>query len=841
MNRSYSRAFAVITASMYFMFLAGCGGGDSGPTSPSPTPPTPTPPAPPPTPVATSITVAPSSHTLASIGATIQLTATVKDQNNNPMTGQTVTWTSANTAVATVSGNGLVTAVSNGTSQVTARSGNASGTASITVAEPVPTRIAVTPSSHTLEAIGATVQLTATVRDQRNNVMSGQSITWSSGDEAVATVSAAGLVTAVSNGTSQVTARSGNASGTASITVAEPVPTRIAVTPSSHTLEAKGETVELRATVRDQRNNVMSGQSITWSSGDEAVATVSAAGLVTAVRNGSVQITAQSGSLSSNAAITVAQAPAGILIAVDPDSTTLTEIDQTLQLTVVVIDANDFSVEDAAVSWSSSDESVATVDEDGLVTAVGNGMTEITATAGEASGMVSISVMGPSPDRETLIALYNATSGPIWRQQDNWLSEAPIRTWHGITTDEGDRVTKIELTDNLMTGPIPPELGQLARLDSLIFSRNSFHAPIPPELGQLERLEYLDLDFSDLTGSIPPELGQLERLEFLNLGTNDLTGPIPPELGQLERLEFLNLGTNDLTGPIPPELGQLASLERLLLFYSGLSGTIPPELGQLTNLTLLLLSGNNFTGNIPPVFGQLANLHTLDLAENQLSGSLPVELGQLASLRQLQLNGNNLTGNIPPELGQSEDLRFLHLGNNSDLSGSLPDSFLDLERLRELGLNGTQICVPPTADFQTWLSGIRDLDLEDITFCEPEYLPWTGVEVERGKLVFSASLGTIDLADCFTRNVLIGAVAPFPTEGLKDWNAPTGETLTVHYSLWQRSDDMGSTWTDIEATRVTYDACPYDPEVAGEYRLVGDITIDDERAFRRSENTFVIP
>ena len=987
MNRPYIRAFAVITASMYFMILAGCGGGDSAPTSPTPS--TPTPPAPPPTPVATSITVNPSSQTLATIGATVQLTATVRDQNNNPMTGQTVNWTSANTAVATVSGNGLVTAVTNGTSQVTARSGNASGTASITVAEPAPTRIAVAPSSHTLEAIGETVELRATVRDQRNNVMSGQTITWTSGNEAVATVSEAGLVTAVGNGTAEITARSGSlfanatitvaspvatsitiepdahtleavgatvqltatvldqhenvmadatvtwssddeavatvddaglvtavgngtaqitaragdASGTAAITVTQPVATTITIEPTAHTLEAIGATVQLTATVLDQHEkvmedaaitwssddeavatvddaglvtavgngtaqitaqsgdassmasitvsqpvattitiepdthaleaidatvqltatvldqheNVMEDAVVTWSSGDEAVATVNEAGLVTAVRNGMADITAQSGSLYSNAAITVSQAPAKIGTAFDPDSTTLTEIGQTLLLTIVVSDANDFSIKDAAVSWSSSNESVATVDGDGLVTAVGNGMADITATAGEVSHTVSISVVGPSPDREALIALYNATSGPIWRQQDNWLSEAPIRTWHGITTDEGDRVTKIELTDNLMTGLLPDELGQLAYLDSLNVRDNNLEGPIPPELGQLERLEYL------------------------NLESTRLTGPIPPELGQLERLEIMNLASNALTGQIPPELGQMASVERLYLNFNELSGTIPPELGQLTNLRHVAMRGNNLTGNIPPEFGQLANLDWLDLTENELSGSLPVELGQLTNLYQLELSGNNLSGNIPPEFGQLQNLKFLYLGNNSDLSGSLPDSFLDLERLRELGLNGTQLCVPPTADFRTWLSGIRDLDLEDITFCEIEYIPWVGVKVERGKLQFSASLGTIDLTDCFTKNVLIGAISPFPPEGLKNWNAPTGETLTVHYSLWQRSDDMGSTWTDIEATRVMYDACPYDPEVAGEYRLVGDITIDDDRRFRRSENTFVVP
>ena len=932
MIRPYSRAFAMITASMYFMILAGCGGGDSGPTSPTPS--TPDPPAPPPTPVATSITVAPASYTLASVGATIQLTATVRDQNNNPMTGQTVNWTSANTAVATVSGTGMVTAVSNGTSQITARSGNASGTASITVAEPVPTRIAVTPSSHTLAEIGATVQLTATVRDQRNNVMAGQTIfwlsgdvavvtvdanglvtavgngmaeitarsgslsdtasitvaspvatsltiepasytlemigatvqlaavvrdqhdnvmtdatvTWSSGDESVATVSDQGLVTAVGNGMAEISAQAGDAMGTAAITASEPVATSITIEPTAHTLEAVGATVQLTATVLDQHENVMEDAAITWSSDDEAVATVDDAGLVTAVGNGMADITAKSGSLSSNAAITVSQAPAAIAIAVDPDSTTLTEIDQTLQLTAMVSDAKDAAIEDAAVSWSSSDESVATVDGDGLVTAVGNGMADITATAGEASGMVSISVMAPSPDRETLIAIYNATNGPNWTRQDNWLSEAPISTWYGISTDDGNRVIKLELSENGMTGSLPAELGQLAHLDSLTITSNYFLTePIPAELAQLERLEYLNLGDNDLKGPIPAELARLERLEYLNLGGNDLKGPIPAELAQLERLEHLNLDNNDLTGPIPAELARLTSLKDVSLVNNRLSGPIPPELGQMASLKMLALFLNELSGTIPPELGQLTNLRQLELSGNNLSGNISPEFGQLANLEVLDLADNELSGSLPVELGQLQRLAFLKLENNADLSGSLPDSFLDLESLRHLGLNGTQICVPPDAEFQAWLAGVDDA--QGISTCEVDdgddgevtYVPWTGVRVDKGKLEFSASLGTIDLTDCFTKNVLIGAVAPFPPEGLKNWNAPTGETLTVHYSLWQRSDDMGSTWTDIEATRVEYDACPYDPDVAGEYRLVGDITIDDDRSFRRSENTFVVP
>lgn len=713
MIRPYSRAFAMITASMYFMILAGCGGGDSGPTSPTPEP---TPPPPPPAPVATSITVAPSSHNLSSIGATVQLAATVLDQNNNPMTGQTVTWTSNNTAVATVSGNGLVTAVSNGTSQITASAGNASGTANITVAEPVPTRITITPSSHKLEAIG--------------------------------------------------------------------------------------ETVELRATVRDQRNNAMSGQTITWSSGNESVATVSEEGLVTAVSNGMAEITAKSSSLSANATITVEQIPAAIVIAVEPDSTTLTDIDQMLQLTATVSDANEVTIEDAAVSWSSSDASVATVDEEGLVTPVSSGSADITATAGEVSESVPVTVMLPSPDRETLIAIYNATDGPNWTSQDNWLSDTPISTWYGITTNDMDRVTRIHLGNVGMAGSIPAEFGQLAHLDSLTITSN------------------------DLSGSVPAELGQLERLVLMNLSGNGLTGLIPAELGQITGLREMYLSVNRLSGPIPAELGQLSSMDLLSLSHNELSGAIPPELGQLNALERLSLESNSLSGNIPPEFGRLSNLRLLSLSNNELEGTVPEEIGGLPRLHIMQLD------------------------SNADLSGSLPRSFLE-SPIHDLWLQGTQICVPPDAEFQAWLAGM--MDAQGITTCEVEdgddgedvveveYVPWVGVTVERGKLIFSSSLGAITLTDCFTKNVLIGTIAPFPPEGLKNWNAPTGDTLTVHYSVWQRSDDMGSTWTDIEATRVIYDACPYDPEAAGEYRLTGDITIDDDRRFRASENTFVVP
>ena len=465
MIRRYSRVLAVVTTCMALTIMAGCGGGDS-PTKP--TTPTPTPP---PTPVATTITVTPSSHTLEAISATVQLSATVKDQNNNTMTGQTVTWSSGNTAVATVNAQGLVTAVSNGSAQITARSGNASGTASITVSEPMATRITITPSSRTLEAIGETVQLMATVRDQRNNVMTGQTVTWSSGDDAVATVSEEGLVTAVSNGMVDITAQSGSLSSTATISVSEPVPTTIVIDPTSATLESIGETVQLTALVLDQRENAMPDAMVTWSSGDESVATVDEDGLVTAVGNGMTDIAAQSGEAMESVTISVSQVAVSIMIT--PEMTTLTEFGETVQLEVAAEDANEVAIDEPVITWSSGDETVATVDEAGLVTAVGNGMADITAQSGNAMQSVLVTVAGPSPDRETLIAIYNATDGMNWTMQGNWLSEERVSMWDGVATDDRGRVTELNLADFGLSGMVPMELGQLTNLAKLHLQNNA--------------------------------------------------------------------------------------------------------------------------------------------------------------------------------------------------------------------------------------------------------------------------------------------------------------------------------------------------------------------------------
>src|SRR5207302_921011 len=148
----------------------------------------------------------------------VQLTGTPRDAGGTPLSGRTVTWSSSNTAVATVSNSGLVSGVTPGTATITAASEGKSGTSTITVT-PVPVAsVEVTPATASVQA-GQTVQLTATPKDANGAPLSGRTVTWSSSNTAVATVSNSGLVSGVTPGTATITATSEGKSGTSAITV----------------------------------------------------------------------------------------------------------------------------------------------------------------------------------------------------------------------------------------------------------------------------------------------------------------------------------------------------------------------------------------------------------------------------------------------------------------------------------------------------------------------------------------------------------------------------------------------------------------------------------------------
>src|SRR5439155_1155997 len=255
-----------------------------------------------------SVPVTPAAASVQ-VGQTMQLAATPKDANGNPLSGRIISWSSSNTSVVGVNSSGLVTAVATGGATITATSEGQSGTASITV-PPVPVAtVAVTPASASVDE-GKTVQLTATPKDAAGNPLTGRTVTWASSNTAAATVSSSGLVTGKVAGAATITATSETVSGTSAITVVHVPVAAVAVTPASASLPA-GQTVQLTATLKDANGNTLTGRTVTWASSNTAAATVTGSGLVSGVTAGTATITATSETVSGTAAVTVTAASAG--------------------------------------------------------------------------------------------------------------------------------------------------------------------------------------------------------------------------------------------------------------------------------------------------------------------------------------------------------------------------------------------------------------------------------------------------------------------------------------------------------------------------------------------------
>ena len=522
-----------------------------------------------------------------------------------------------------------------------------------------------------------------------------------------------------------------------------PVATRLEVLPSAVTLFALGDEALLTTRILDQRGRVLAGEAVAWSTDDPAVATVDGtavegSGLVTAAGNGATTVTAASGSLEGVAAVAVAQRAAAVEAPPAPD--TLRRYGDTVRVAMRAFDGNGHPAPSSALAWTTSDSSVAVVDETGLVTAAGNGSATISAVAGQETAAVEVVVHDrEAEDREVLLILYGDVSGPGWLTWGGfrrWDPSKSISTWWGVTTEEEGRATRVvelSLPDASFRGPLPRELGRLGSLRVLHLQGNSIEGVVPREVGMLPHLESLRLDRTRVEGLEGPypslevlnlaetrigtsyHVGHLPNLRSLDLSRNELY-VFPTGILGHPKLEVLDLSFNRMVGHIPPELGDLATLRVLRLGGNyrpgrggggwGLEGPIPPELGRLANLEELWLGRNRLTGRIPPELGNLAKLRSLHLGGDHshnfrgvhlgLEGPVPPELGKLANLEELGLSMNQLTGPISPELSNLNKLMELWLDGNQLTGSILPElgSLSDLERL-DLSRNELSGAVPP--------------------------------------------------------------------------------------------------------------------------------------------------
>ncbi|XP_061994272.1 disease resistance protein BAK6-like [Rosa rugosa] len=152
-------------------------------------------------------------------------------------------------------------------------------------------------------------------------------------------------------------------------------------------------------------------------------------------------------------------------------------------------------------------------------------------------------------------------------------------SWFHVTCNNENIVTRLDLGNAGLLGPIIPALANLTNLQYLELYQNKFNGSIPSELGHLKDLVSLDLYWNQLSGSIPETLGHLNSLRFLRVFRNNLTGPIPWSLGNLTSLQILKLNKNRLTGALPVEVIELVRFGNLgVLDVSNnlLAGTVHP-------------------------------------------------------------------------------------------------------------------------------------------------------------------------------------------------------------------------------------------------------------------------
>ena len=316
----------------------------------------------------TGVTVSPASATLAP-GGTQQLTATVEPANASY---PSVTWSSGNTLVATVNSSGHVTAVSSGTTVITATTTNGLAAASQVIVSSIPvTGVSVNPSSANVKA-GEIVTLTATVQPSD---ASNKNVTWHSSNPAVASVSNSGVVTAISEGLTNITVTSvdGNFTAVCPVTVYVIHVTGITVNPAVATIMIGSTTMLTAAITPSDANN----QNYSWSSSNSSIATVSSSGVVTGISEGTAVITVTSADGGFTAPCNITVIPIAVTgVGITP-STVTTRIGANTTLMATVAPSN---ATNKTVSWSSSDTGVATVSSAGVVTGVAAGTAVITVT-----------------------------------------------------------------------------------------------------------------------------------------------------------------------------------------------------------------------------------------------------------------------------------------------------------------------------------------------------------------------------------------------------------------------------------------------------------------------------
>ena len=240
----------------------------------------------------------------------------------------------------------------------------------------------------------------------------------------------------------------------------------------------------------------------------------------------------------------------------------------------------------------------------------------------------------PQAECTALVDFYNATGGPDWTNNSDWLTTTTPCSWYGLSCVNG-YIQSINLGSNNLSGMLPSSWIAFTQLGALNLPNNQLTGPLPTSISLVADNYFVSLDLSNnqFTGSIPGEYADVHQFFVLNLSNNLLTGSIPPEFGNTT-FESLSLAYNQLTGPVPAGL----SANGLSLNNTLLSGPLPDGVYGFFNTDI---NDTLLSGALPQ---SLTNIHISSF--NFQNTGLCVPSNQafqdwLASLYSVQTSGLN--------------------------------------------------------------------------------------------------------------------------------------------------------------------------------------------------------
>ncbi|UCC23889.1 MAG: Ig-like domain-containing protein, partial [Gemmatimonadales bacterium] len=339
-----------------------------------------------------SVLVDPDSAELRT-GDTRTFSATVLDSTGAVILGgRPISWSTADPSVATVNTTtGVLRGVGAGTTTVIATSEGVSDDAWVQVTDVPVSGVLISPDSVEIRVGGGTT-FSAAVFDSTGTELSGRAVAWSSSDPGVASIDpVSGVAVGVGPGTVTVVAVSEGVGDSASLAVSQVPVDAVVITPASAFLRIGGRTT-LAAAALDSAGGVLADRVPVWASLNPDVATVDpGTGEVTGIAVGSASITATIEGAADTAAVNVSELAVDS-VAVVPDSTEI-RVGGTTTFSASVFDSTGAPLTGRAVTWSTGDPAVASIDPStGVVSGIGTGVTSVTATSEGVSGTGLVAV-----------------------------------------------------------------------------------------------------------------------------------------------------------------------------------------------------------------------------------------------------------------------------------------------------------------------------------------------------------------------------------------------------------------------------------------------------------------